>query len=112
MENLRKMRCNSERSRCVLQSKFDPQKMKKMENLQIMRRNSEKMRQNCAYALQCKFDQKKMENLRRELLQKCPVIRENCAKIVPMFYSARLVKKLSRSITTACFNRIGLVKFS
>ena len=32
--------------------------------------------------------QKKMENMHRELLQKCAVIQENCAKIVPMFYSA------------------------
>ena len=33
----------------------------------------------------------KMENMHRELFQKCAVIQENCAKIVPMFYSAILI---------------------
>ena len=34
----------------------------------------------------------KMENLCRELLQKCAIIQENCAKIVPVFYSESLIK--------------------
>ena len=39
-----------------------------------------------------KIVQKKMENLRRELLQKCTALQEKCAKIMPMFYSASLIE--------------------
>jgi len=35
---------------------------------------------------------KKMEKLCRKLLQKCALIQKNCAKIVPMFYSASYIK--------------------
>jgi len=39
-----------------------------------------------------KTAQKKMENLHQESLQKCTVIQESCVEIVPMFYSASLIK--------------------
>ena len=64
-----------------------------MENLRIMRRNSEK---NCAQIVPMLYSasliRKKWKTCAGNYCKKCAVIRENCAKIVLMFYSARLVK--------------------
>jgi len=35
-----------------------------------------------------------MENLHRELLQKCAVIQENCDKIMPMFFTVQVWSKM------------------
>ena len=44
-----------------------------------------------------------MENLRRKLLQKCAVVQENCAKVVPRFYSASLIRYDTIRCDTRCY---------